>query len=250
MPSSDLNYVVDVLAAVAAAEPQSILEIGPGFGKYGVLLREMLDLKPGTEGGYAPFSRTIDAIEVERRYLTPIHQYIYNEVHIGDAAAVIRTLGRKYDLVLMVDVIEHFEKLAAFELLVEALKIAPNVVIATPYGYYPQGEEFDNPREAHLSGWFPSEFRDGGASYLWRKGLAIIALFTKRNVALPPASQLPDGPLSAGDLRNLVLMAEMYRRTGQWVALADAGRRALAIQPTNEQFRAWITEAMGRLSAP
>ena len=45
MPSSDLNYVVDVLAAVAAVEPQSVLVIGPGFGKYGVLLREMLDLR-------------------------------------------------------------------------------------------------------------------------------------------------------------------------------------------------------------
>ena len=187
---------------------------------------------------------------MERRYLTPIHQYVYDEVLVGHGATVIRTLDRKYDLVLMVDVIEHFENLAAFELLVEALKISAHVVVATPYGYYPQGEEFDNPREAHLSGWFPSEFRDGGASYFWRNGLAIIALFSKRTVGLPHANLLADRPLCADDVRNLLLMADMYRRTGQWVALADAGRRALSIDPNNAQFRDWVVEARGRLSVP
>lgn len=244
-----MNYVVDVLAAVVATGPRSILEIGPGFGKYGVLLRELLDLRPGAKGGYAPFQLRIDAVEVDARYLTPIHKFVYDEVVVGDAAAQLASLPRKYDVVLLVDVLEHFRKLAACGLLMDALKIARNVVVATPYGYYPQGEVFDNPHEAHLCGFFPSEFREGGAAHVWRKGLAIIAVFSDRGLPLPPAIATPDGPFAEKDRENLVLLAEMYRNTEQWGALEDAGKRALAIEPSNATFNAWIGEGRARAAS-
>lgn len=97
MPSSNFGHLLDVLQIVTMLNPHSVLDIGVGFGKYGFLLRELLDLKPGEEGGYAKWSRRIDGIEVEARYLTPVHEYIYDRILIGDAITIMEKMNLIYD---------------------------------------------------------------------------------------------------------------------------------------------------------
>ena len=86
MPSSNFGHLFDVLSSVVLINPKSILEVGVGFGKYGYLFREYLDLAYDEEtGGYKKWRRIIDGIEINDKYLTPVHEYIYNNIYIGNA---------------------------------------------------------------------------------------------------------------------------------------------------------------------
>ena len=63
--------------------PHSVLDIGPGFGKYGVLCREFLEI---WDGRYEyKFKRRIDCVEVFPDYITDLHRYIYNSIYTADA---------------------------------------------------------------------------------------------------------------------------------------------------------------------
>lgn len=52
MPSSNFGHLMDILSTISLIRPNSILEVGVGFGKYGFLTRELLDLKEGKNRGY------------------------------------------------------------------------------------------------------------------------------------------------------------------------------------------------------
>src|SRR5881394_2920708 len=148
MPTSLLNIAPVIVAHVweVAREldrPIRILDVGPGFGRYGLLCRELVD---GVERG-ARISR-LDAIEAEPRYVArfPWLDAIYDEVFLGDVTdADFDDLFVPYDLVLMLDVIEHIDRAKALALLD---RIPGRVLISTPRDY------FDNP-EAD-AGW-PTE---------------------------------------------------------------------------------------------
>jgi hypothetical protein len=51
-----------------------------GFGKYGVLCREYLELWDGREN-YHEFKRRIDGVEAYDKYITPIHKFVYNNMY-------------------------------------------------------------------------------------------------------------------------------------------------------------------------
>jgi len=112
MPSSWPSQISPIMNIVLAMAPRTILDIGPGFGKYGVLCREYLDIVPGSRSSstYPPPRRvTIDCIEAWPDYISPIHSYVYDDVYVGDARAVLPDLGAgAYDLAPFVDVLEHF----------------------------------------------------------------------------------------------------------------------------------------------
>jgi hypothetical protein len=54
-------------------DPYSILDIGTGFGKYGVFCREYLELWDGRQN-YHEFLRKIDDVEAHGKYITPLHR--------------------------------------------------------------------------------------------------------------------------------------------------------------------------------
>jgi SAM-dependent methyltransferase len=68
-----------------------------------------------------------------------------------------------FDAVLMLDVLEHLERLDALGLLRRAEAIArKKVLIFTPNGFLPQDPYEGNPYQRHLSGWTAAELRDRG----------------------------------------------------------------------------------------
>ena len=113
MPTSNIDAVPIVLKTVRRLKPTSILDIGIGFGKYGLLFREYLDvqkLQNGFSGVLSDhFSTRIDGIEIFDKYISTIQRNIYNNIYIGDAAQLIERL-ESYDVVFLSDIIEHFEK--------------------------------------------------------------------------------------------------------------------------------------------
>ncbi|HII30270.1 TPA: glycosyltransferase family 1 protein, partial [Candidatus Woesearchaeota archaeon] len=83
MPSSSHYQISKIMNLVVKLNPSSILDVGVGFGKYGVLCREYLELGDGREE-YDKFLRRIDGIEAFKNYITPLHRFIYDHIYIGD----------------------------------------------------------------------------------------------------------------------------------------------------------------------
>ena len=157
MPSSMPRQLNEIMDVIMALQPQSVLDVGTGFGKFGVLCREYLELWDGREQ-YADWQRRIDGIEIFPDYVTPLHRYIYNQVHLGDALDILPTIKASYDLVLLIDVLEHFTPEDAARLLQECTKHCRHILIVTPRKVKTQGPAFGNPHEAHKSQWTLDHF--------------------------------------------------------------------------------------------
>ena len=146
MPSSYLGNVPVIVRTVARLDPQRVLDVGPGYGRYGFLFRERLD--------DFRWERRLDAVDVFPEYLERSRTaFLYDRFFEGDFLAV--EIPPEYDLVTMIDVLEHFTDADGERALDKALALAPQVLIATPLDYE-QGPMHGNPHEEHRSEW-PSE---------------------------------------------------------------------------------------------
>lgn len=192
MPSSFYDAIPLVLAFVTELEPRSVLDVGIGFGKYGLLFREYLDVNARTTGSLPFDPRTrrvrIDGIEAFQPYVTDLQHGIYDTIYTGEALALLPGLDA-YDLVFMADVLEHFTKADGRRVLTEALgKANRGVLVVTPAIDFEQGPEFGNPYEVHQSFWTPDDFaRYANADVLvWRRCLlAYLSSDGKRRLPRP-----------------------------------------------------------------
>jgi hypothetical protein len=163
MPSSRPTTIPVVIHLLRQLRPQSILDVGVGFGKWGHLFREYTDINEA-EREPNRYQRQhwqvrIDGIEGHAPYLTEMHRYLYNEVHVGDARSVLAGLPI-YDLVFLGDIIEHFDKPAGIDLLQLALEHAAKaVVVSTPKFETDQENLCGNELERHRSLWAARDFR-------------------------------------------------------------------------------------------
>lgn len=75
----------------------------------------------------------------------------------------IRFKKKSFDVVILIDVIEHLEKEEAIQLLSEAEKWSrKKVIVSTPNGFLPQAAEIINPFQLHRSGWNIDELEKRG----------------------------------------------------------------------------------------
>lgn len=146
MPSSNIALALDCIALVDQVPHDTVLDIGPGHGKYGLLLREYLNV---------PIVR-LDAIEAEASYVArfPWLECIYDRVVVGDGSDMHEVDLDPYDVVMLYDVIEHIKKAAALELLD---RIRGCVCIVTPVEFFTQHVD-GVPSEDHVSHWTVDEF--------------------------------------------------------------------------------------------
>lgn len=191
MPSSRPNHIPAVLGVMLRLEPSSVLDIGTGFGKWGVLIREYTDIRL-SEREPERYDREnwrvrIDGIEGFRRYLTPVHDYVYDHVHVGDMRDVIDGLGT-YDMILLGDVIEHVEKAEGEALLRKCLDHCSGaVVVSTPAVFREQGEACGNVLETHRSFWTSGDFaRFPGARTRVVANDVLVAVLPAPGVTAPP----------------------------------------------------------------
>lgn len=69
---------------------------------------------------------------------------------------------KSFDLVLMIEILEHLPKKSGEELLREAeIWARKKVIVTSPNGYFPQ-QSRKNPHQTHRSGWIPSEMKEKG----------------------------------------------------------------------------------------
>jgi glycosyltransferase involved in cell wall biosynthesis len=164
MPTSWYQAISSILDQIQSENPRSILDIGVGFGKYGLMVREILDL---------PFERynkdqwliNIEGIEAFEKYKNPIHDYVYNKIYYGDAREVIKNLP-KYDCILLIDVLEHFEKEDGKKFIKELMNhVNKSLIISTPRYPAKQEEYLGNKYEEHKSKWSIIDFINYDFSY-------------------------------------------------------------------------------------
>lgn len=152
MPSSHFNQLSEIVELIVSCDPKTILDIGIGFGKYGFLSREYLELWDGRYQ-YDNWKRQIDGIEVYKKYITPIHNLIYDRIFQGNAIDILPTLKTKYDLILLIDTLEHFSKDEGSKILSQCLQHGRNVIISTPKDIGNQKDSFGNIFETHRFQW-------------------------------------------------------------------------------------------------
>ena len=174
MPSSQHQQITKIVSYVMEINPRSILEIGVGFGKYGLLCREYLEYWKGSIDWQLPIKknwvRRIDGIEAFEAYINDHHKYIYNNLYIGDAINEIDRIDFKYDLILLIDVLEHFSYDDGISLLMKCLKKSKNILISVPKDIGLQSDLNDNEYEIHRFQYLKKHFRALGVDYAFSSG--------------------------------------------------------------------------------
>jgi hypothetical protein len=146
MPSSFASSFSPIVEAMIAAAPRRVVDVGPGWGKYGLAAREYL---PGLE--------QLTAIEVtEGRMRT--QDCLYDAIYTMDARRMSPGFWGDYDLALMIDIIEHMTVPEGHELLDAVTGSGCQVLVSTPAAWMEQHSD-TNPYENHVSLWGWEEFK-------------------------------------------------------------------------------------------
>lgn len=177
MPLSSAANLTPVLMHVLHLNPrpQHILDLGCGFGLYGAALRQYMDIG---EGRLAKDQWTIDIRGVEGffDYRNPLWE-LYNRVwrlDFGRGEGDSWFFYKRYDLVLMLDCLEHLEKTKGFELVEYLLKNNNRVIVSVPKTVLPQGAVNGNAFEVHRSEWSELELTCMRPSQVISRGICLI----------------------------------------------------------------------------
>jgi len=179
MMTSFVENIPVILNIAVALKPRRILDVGSGFGKFGLLLAEALLSLQSESGELEPTPEfRIDCVEQcdfmirqpahDALYLRHYHQDLFS-VPLDDDFAL-------YDLILLIDVVEHHEKAKILRWIRDARVAAPRsrLIVSTPKKVCFYKEHYygrDCP--LHVSQWawadfepFPHEFVDTKNSYI------------------------------------------------------------------------------------
>lgn len=110
-----------------------ILDVGPGCGTYGILLK--------------PEFKNIDAVEIWEKYIDKFQlKKIYNNVYVEN---ILNFDFSNYDYLIIGDVLEHIDLKNAQDLVKRICLLNKKCLIAVPY-MYEQGTYDGNIYETHL----------------------------------------------------------------------------------------------------
>lgn len=161
MPTNRAVHISAEIEEIKWLKPNSILDVGIGFGMMGTVFRAATDVRKSelNPEAYHSWPTVIDGIEIYEWYRNPAWD-LYTNVFIGNALEVIDTLG-KYDVVYCGDMIEHLTKEDGYKLIEKMLDHSNGwIQIATPSPAPVQGEVLGNINETHLSEWTQEEFEN------------------------------------------------------------------------------------------
>lgn len=156
MPTSRPYHLTWLCNKVIELKPQSILDIGIGFGSKGMLFREYSDV---WYGNYFDWKVRIDGVEIFKKYITPLQKKIYDKIYIGNILELVDKLPY-YDMIYMGDVLEHIERQDALELIQKLKTKTRDLIIVTPVNVGQQGSIYGNENETHVSQWSLMDFSD------------------------------------------------------------------------------------------
>jgi len=164
-------------------QPRTVVDVGVGGGRMGFLAREY---------GHHPWHPRargegvhIVGIEGYEPYITDVQRALYDDLLIGDALETLGRLaseGRRFDLAIASDIIEHFEHADGLRLVESCLAVADVLLVATPRGFFDQTSE-DNELQEHRSFWPEHELLRAGATAVLHRDESSVVLFGDRAIA-------------------------------------------------------------------
>jgi len=187
MPFSHSSQISAIMGYIEGINPSSLLDVGAGMGQYGFLARTNLeninlfdiDGANAKQKSRENWRVQIDGIEGCNIYVTPVHNYCYNNLMLGDALKILPSMDDdSYELVLAIDILEHFDKSNGLIFLSELKRIASRaVLISTPKEFIEQVVEA-NPYEDHRSVWGSDELSACGYKNIIANETSWIATFS------------------------------------------------------------------------
>lgn len=158
MPVSTSVHITHSLQHILNCKPESVLDVGCGFGLWGFLCRMYLDVYNGRVQP-EEWKARIDGIELFEPYIQAHHRAVYNRISIGDIRALAPEI-EAYDLIIAGDVIEHLEKDEGRQVIAQLFAKARRALLVNiPLGSgWDHPEAYGNPGELHRSQWYPEDF--------------------------------------------------------------------------------------------
>lgn len=172
VPTSDPANIPPVVIEMILRSPDSVLDLGAGFGKYGVLVREYLDIGRGRISRDSWHIRLV-GVDGFSPYRSSLHDAVYDEFYVENFLEGVSRY-RGFDLVLMLDSLEHLERTDG-ESLLRALRAQNrHLIVSCPDGDCPQGAVNGNEFERHRSTWTETDFLSLGGRTL-HKGVCVVS---------------------------------------------------------------------------
>lgn len=193
MPTSDPRLLSPISVALQGLSPTpvSLIDVGIGIGKWGLISRDLFDFMDGRIDR-SEWRSEILGIEGFDGYHNPIWDFAYNTVKVGEAVDVLTNMEVHFnrtgvDLLLAFEILEHFDKNRGLQFLDACLGASKVVLLSTPLRPGEQGEVHGNTYEKHRSRWTLEELPGEKKSGAVVAGFMIAAL---SNQAIPPSLQL------------------------------------------------------------
>ena len=160
MPSSRPTIISPVMDLILTTQATSALDVGIGFGKWGFLLREYLDVWHGRIKK-EDWTATIHGVEAFPGYVSNIQKSFYDRIYEMPIESVL-DVGwlDNYDIVLMAEVLEHLDQKTGEKVLKGLWGHSKYLIVTTPTYESGQGEMFGNPYEAHKSLWSAEQIHE------------------------------------------------------------------------------------------
>lgn len=149
VPSSFVDSFAPIVHLLIEQNPARVLDIGPGWGKYGLACRE-----------YLPDLEFLAAVEVPQGRLST-QDAIYDHVFVGDARNAPESTFAGYDVALLNDIIEHMPVKDGAQLLNTIQEAGCRPLVSTPKVWMEQ-RDVSNPYETHVSLWGWEDFVEHG----------------------------------------------------------------------------------------
>lgn len=153
MPIGAISTLPNVVTSVIRTKPKTVLDLGIGHGINGAAVRNWIDV------GVLPYQTHLEGVE-GFNYRSPLWG-CYNVVHECTIEKFFESDTRKWDCIIMTDVIEHFGKLEGIGVIQQCkdrLNERGTLVIVTPGVFIEQGAYLGNELEVHKSLWTADDF--------------------------------------------------------------------------------------------
>lgn len=157
MPSSAPLFYNEVSTVFLAKSPRTVLDVGCGFGHWGVHFRNLGDVFCGRYSK-EEWKTFVIGVEAHKPYRNALHEFVYDDVLYKNVMSVYETLP-SVDFMFCGDMLEHLPKEDGKRFLDDCVERHKLCVFIVPLGVgWPQEAVLGNEHEAHNAVWHERDF--------------------------------------------------------------------------------------------